>query len=249
MRRGSFLLGILGLLFSCALIAADPVYVGRWKVNEEKTDLGIAMTFEATDSGDLRSIEGGRTTIVRFDGKEYPHPLGGLVRWIRIDDRSWETIYSENGKVLGDAIYQLSEDARTLTRRGKGDTEATVYRRRSGEPQGLAGAWSLTSASIPEVTIDVAEGFDLVFNSGGAKCKANLDGRDYPIIGPNGKPSNFEACRLSKAGERGVSFAVVINGRQVAISTYTASADGRTLTQTSGPVGQPASSTVVYDRQ
>jgi hypothetical protein len=42
---------------------------------------------------------------------------------------------------------------------------------------------------------------------------------------------------------------VVINGRQVAITTYTASADGRTLTQTDGPVGQPSGSTVVYDRQ
>jgi len=244
------LIGCVGLLFSCGLLAADPPYVGTWKVNEDKSGRGIAMTFVPTDAGDLRLLEGGRTTTVRFDGKEYPHPLGGVVRWMRIDDRSWETIYSKDGKVLGDAIYQLSEDARTLTRRFKGGTDTTVYRRRSGESRGLAGAWSLTSASVPSMSIVGAEGYDLVFDSGGAKCKANFDGRDYPIVNPNGKASTFEACRISKVSARRFSMTVILNGKPVAApTTYTASEDGRTLTEVGGPAGQPPASTIVYDRQ
>ena len=230
-------------------VAADPPYVGTWKVNHARTDLGIAMTFEPTDAGDLRQLEGGRTTIVRFDGKEYPHPLGGVVRWVRLDERSWQTTYSKDGKVLGDATYRLSDDGRTLTRRSRGETGVTVYRRRSGEPRGLAGAWSLGPGSVPGMTIEVAEGYDLVFNDGGAQCKANFDGRDYPIIEPGGKASAFEACRISKEGDRAVSMTVILNGKTVAVSTYTASADGRTLTRTSGP-GQPSDGTaVVYDRR
>jgi hypothetical protein len=243
MQRKTLLIGFVALLTSAVLVAADPPFVGRWKVNKDKTDLGIALTFEPTDSGDLRLLEGGRTTVVRFDGKEYPHPLGGVVRWVRIDERSWQTTYAKDGKVLGDATYRLSDDGRTLARRMKGDTDSTVYRRRSGDPQGLAGAWSLTSAG-PPVAIEVAENYDLVFTSGGAICKAKFDGRDYPVIGPNGKASNSEACRISKVGDRGVSMAVIVNGRVAANSTYTASADGKTLTQT-GTSG----ATVVYDRQ
>ena len=249
MRRKTVLFGCVALLTSAILVAADPPYVGRWQVNNDKTDLGIAVTFEPTDSGDLRLLEGGRTTIVRFDGQEYPHPLGGVSRWMRIDDRTWETIYSKDGKVLGDALYRLSADGQTLSRQLKGDTGVTVYRRRAGEPQGLVGAWSLTPASVPSVTIEVADGYDLVFESGGAKCKANFDGRDYPIIDPTGTPSAFEACRISKLGDRVVSTAVVLNGKVAAGSTYTVSVDGQTLTQTSGPGQPPNGMTVVYDRR
>src|SRR5262245_15513102 len=102
MRTGFALVGF-GCLLSCALLAADPAYVGRWKVNEAKSDRGIALTFVPADSGDLRLLEGGRNTLVRFDGKDYPHPLGGVSRWTRIDDRTWETLYSKDGQVLGNA--------------------------------------------------------------------------------------------------------------------------------------------------
>jgi hypothetical protein len=250
MRNQIMLIGCAGLLFSCALLAADPAYVGTWKVNDAKTDLGIAMTFEPADAGDLRMFEGGRTHIIRFDGKDYPHPLGGVSRWMRIDDHTWETTYSKDGKVLGNAIYQLSADGQTLTRRSKGDTGEVPYRRRSGEPEGLAGAWSLTAASVPGMTIEVTEGYDLVVTSGGAKCKANFDGRDYPIIEPNGKAAAFEACRITKVSARSFSMIVTLNGKPVGASTvYSVSEDGRTLTQPSGPVGQPPTSTIVYDRQ
>ena len=247
MRTTFSLIACLGVFASAVLVAADPPYVGRWQVNTDKTDLGIALTFEPTEVGDLRLLEGGRTTVVRFDGREYPHPLGGVVRWVRVDERSWQTTYSKNGKVLGEATYQLLADGQTLTRRSKGDTDATVYRRRSGEPRGLAGAWGLTPASIPDMTIEVVKGYDLVLDSAGVKCKANFDGRDYPIINANGKASDFEACRISKIGDRGVSMAVVINGKVASTSIYTASSDGRALTSTSGSGGQPP--TVVFDRR
>jgi len=97
------------------------------------------------------------------------------------------------------------------------------------------------------MTIKVVEGYDLVLDSAGVKCKANFDGRDYPIINANGKASGFEACRISKIGDRGVSMAVVINGKVASTSRYTAFSDGRTLTSTSAPDGQPP--TVVSGRR
>jgi hypothetical protein len=247
MRTSSIVLGCVGLFCSAVLVAADPPYVGLWRVNEEKSDRGPAFTF-TTEAGALRLIEGDRSYIVRFDGKEYPHPLGGLVRWIRIDDRSWETAYTQDGKLLGNAIYRLSDDGQTLTVRQKNGTESpVVYRRTSGERQGLAGVWSLKTASVSTMGIEVADGYDLVQSSGGAKCKANFDGRDYPIIAPNGQPSGFERCRISKVGERGFSLTISINAKPVAIDTYTVSEDGHTLTDVGGSKGQPH--TIVHERR
>jgi hypothetical protein len=245
--RSSIIVGCVGLFCSAVLGAADPPYVGVWKVNEEKSDRSPAFTF-ATEAEALRLTQRDRSYIVRFDGKEYPHPLGGLVRWSQIDDRSWETAYREDGKLLGNAIYQLSDDGQTLTVRQKsGSDSPAVYRRTSGERQGLAGVWSLKTASVSTLDIQVVDGYDLVQSSGGAKCKANFDGRDYPIIGPNGQPSEFERCRISKVGDRGFSLTISINGKPVAVDTYTASEDGATLTDVGGLQGQPH--TIVHERQ
>ena len=248
MRTSSVIVGCVGLLWSAVLVAVDPPYVGRWRVNEERSDRGPAFSF-VTEAGALRLTEGDRSYLVRFDGKEYPHPLGGVVRWSPIDDHSWETAYSENGKLLGNATYRLSDDGRTLTVRQKSRPDSpVVYRRTSGERQGgLAGVWSLTSASVSTLVIEVADGYDLVQTSGGAQCKANFDGRDYPIIAPNGQPSGFEHCRISRVGERGFSLTISINGKAVAVDTYTVSGDGQTLTAVGGPNEQPH--TIVHERQ
>jgi hypothetical protein len=246
MRMSSVLVVSGGLLLSTVVIAADPPYVGRWKVDDEKSDFGPAFTF-ATEAGALRLTEGGRSYIVRFDGKEYPHPIGGMIRWSRIDERSWETTYTVDGKQLGNAIYRLSDDGQSLTvqQKSKPDSPA-VYRRMSGERQGLAGVWSLKTG-VPTLEIEVAGGYELVQRSGGAQCKANFDGGDYPIIGPTGQPSEFERCRISKVGDRGFSSTISINGKSVDVETYTVSQDGQTLTRIGGPPGQ--THTIVYQRQ
>jgi hypothetical protein len=235
--------GCVGLLFSTVLIAADPLYVGRWKVNDNKSDYGPAFNFAREESGALRLTEGDRSYIVRFDGKEYPHPLGGVVRWTRIDDRSWEMTLTQNGKVIGNPIYRLTDDGRTLTTRpnsGPGDT--LVYRRTSGEGQDLVGAWSLKTASFTTLEVLVAEGYDLVYGVGPAKVKANFDGRDYhPTAGS-------ETVRISRVGVDGFSSTVSINGKPVVVNTFTVSADGQTLTQVGGFFGQPPKHTSVYER-
>ena len=89
----------------------------------------------------------------------------------------------------------------------------------------------------------VAEGYDLVVTQGPAKLKANFNGRDYhPTAGP-------ETVRISKVGSDGFSLTVSINGKPVAIDTFTVSADGQTLTQVGGAFAQPPTHTIVYERR
>jgi len=70
MRTRSIVAGCVGLLFSAVLVAADSPYVGRWKVNEDKTDYGLAFTFSRSESGELRLTQGDLSYIVRFDGQD-----------------------------------------------------------------------------------------------------------------------------------------------------------------------------------
>ena len=78
---------------------------------------------------------------------------------------------------------------------------------------------------------------------GPAKLKANFDGRDYhPTSGP-------ETVRISKVGSDGFSLTVSINGKPVAVDTFTVSADGQTLTQVGGAFAQPPTHTIVYERR
>jgi hypothetical protein len=63
----------------------------------------------------LRFTQGDVGYLIRLDGKDYPHPLGGVVSWRQLDARRWETRMTKDGKVTGDAIYTLSEDGETLT--------------------------------------------------------------------------------------------------------------------------------------
>src|SRR5262245_11647432 len=151
---------------------------------------------------------------------------------------------TQNRKVIGHAIYRLSDDGRTLTTRPKSGPGSTlVYRRTSGERQGLVGVWNLKTASDSTLELAVAEGYDLVVTQGSANLKANFDGRDYhPAAGP-------ESVRISMVGSDGFSLTVSINGKPVAVDTFTVSAGGQTLTQVGGTFAQPPTHTIVYERQ
>jgi len=245
MRKACAWIAFIALLLACSLIAADPPYVGRWKANEERTNPGSAFAFTGTGAGDLRFTQGDVDYIVRFDGREYPHPLGGVVTWRQLDGRTWDTVLKKDGKLIGSAVYTLSDDGETLTRAApegmRGSTAA--YRRTSSGRSGLEGTWTIKTATPDILEIYAADGYDLLIRQGGALCKANFDGKDYPTSDTN------VTCTIGRLSDRGFSFTVKVNGRPVAVGTRTVSEDRRTLTQVDGVFGQAPNMTVVYDRQ
>src|SRR4051812_42626793 len=202
MRKAAMWFTCLSLLVTCAVTAADPPYVGRWKVNQDKSDYGPAFAFSRSATGELRFTQGDVNYVVRLDGNEYPHPLGGVVSWRQLDPRRWETRMTKDGKLIGGAIYTLSEDGDTLTSAPPAGLQGSpsVFRRTSGERTGLDGAWSHKTVNAAILQIDVAEGYDLVIRQGGALCKANFDGKDYPTSDAN------VTCTIARTSDRGFSF-------------------------------------------
>lgn len=244
MRTTSRVIGCMGVLLTTVLAAADPPYFGRWKVNVEKSDYGTAFTFARDEAGALRLTEGDRSYVVRFDGKEYPHPLGGAVWWTQLDARSWEIKLTQNRTIVADEVYRLSNDGRTITvRPSSGRGSMRVYRRTSGDSHSLIGTWTLQGASDSTLELAAAEGYELVIRQGSATLKANFDGRDHhPTAGP-------ETVRIARVGADGFSMTVSIDGKMVAFDTFTVSADGESLTQVGGSSAQSPTHSIVYERQ
>jgi hypothetical protein len=80
-----------------------------------------------------------------------------------------------------------------------------------------------------------------------AVCEAKFDGKDYPAIGPSVPPGYTLAVR--KIGGRSFEMIQKMNGKPLYTSTFTASPDGKTLTETDSANSVAEKVQAVYDRQ
>lgn len=80
-----------------------------------------------------------------------------------------------------------------------------------------------------------------------AVCEAKFDGRDYPATGPSVPPGYTLAVKKID----GHSFEMLqkMNGKPLYTSTFTASPDGKTLTETDSSNNVAEKVKAVYDRQ
>ena len=162
------------------------------------------------------------------------------------------------GKLLGIDTTKLSADGQTLTVESKGPKPAggtydntVVFQRVSGS-SGIIGKWKTKNmkSSSPETIELAASGADgLMFKSPDFSMisGAQFDGKDYPVTGPTLAAGWTLAVR--KAGERAFEMTVKQNGKPLYQMTFTASADGKTLTENGSPVGVNEKYKAVYDRQ
>ena len=127
-------------LASSAAAQTPAGLMGTWKLNPAKSrfDPGpgpksMAIVYKPTAGGtsivvDLTPAEGAAQhweMTVTEDGKEHPitgHPNADSAAYKRIDDRSGETIFKKDGKVVATNTRELSADGKTLTITSKGTT-------------------------------------------------------------------------------------------------------------------------------
>lgn len=80
-----------------------------------------------------------------------------------------------------------------------------------------------------------------------AICEAKFDGRDYPATGSS-VPSGY-ALAVRKIDGRSFEMLQKMNGKTLYTSTFTASPDGKTLTETDSANSVGEKVKAVYDRQ
>ena len=254
--RNTFLIAFC----ACGLAAAaDAPFAGKWKMNTAKSNFGETMvTYESMPGGEMKVTADGQSYTFKSDSKDYMTPWGMTQAWKAIDGNSWEIIERTNGKVTATSTAKVSADGKLLTvdsKRVKADggssNDSMTFSRVSGGP-GLAGKWktkNLTSSSPETLTLTLKgnDGLTILLGNENSVCDAKFDGKDYPATGPLW-PSGW-TCVVAKNGTRAIDLAWRKDGKDMYKTTLTASADGKTLTESGSAAGVNEKFTVVYDRQ
>lgn len=258
--RSHRVLCVIGMLTAAATLAAqDLPYAGKWKMNPAKSDFGqTTTTYEQLPSGEMQATVAGQTYKFKMDGKDYPALFGDTASWTSLGPSSWQTVWKLNGKVLVTDSLALSADGKTLTVRTKGTKpngetidDTAVAERVSGGP-GLSGKWKTknvksSSPNVLEIAASGSDGLTFRIVDMQLTCEAKFDGKDHPCTGPT--IGSGWTVMLAKQGARGLDMTIKNNGKAVFKTTYTVSADGKTLTEHGTPMGSNEKTTVVYDRQ
>jgi hypothetical protein len=126
------LLVSVGLWMGASAASAGENWVGTWKLNAAKSQLGAnavraqTLKFEATPAGikltsegtdaQGKPMQGGYTS--KFDGKDVPwagNPMADVACPKKIDDNSYENVWKKGGKATVTAKVTISADGKTLT--------------------------------------------------------------------------------------------------------------------------------------
>ena len=250
---------VLLVLAATVLVAAEMPWVGKWKFNPAKSDLGqTSITFAQLPSGEMKLSAEGQSYTFKTDGKDYPSFFGYTAAWKQIDANTWENTEKLNGKVLDIAITKLAGDGKTLIVEMKGKSpngeafdNTTSYQRASGGP-GIAGKWmtrnvKMSAPSLFEISASGSDGIAMTLVAEKASCKAKFDGKDYPFVGPTMPPAF--AASFKSLGPRSFEMTLKDKGKPAYVSTFTVSDDGKTLTETGSAVGVDEKYKYVYDKQ
>lgn len=263
MRLKSILVAVTlcasGIAASAQPDKADLPYAGTWKLNISKSDFGeTTIAFGKSASGEMQFTTMGQTYTYSVDGKDRPALFGRTAAWKQIDANTWETTFKQDGKPITTDVVRLSADGKALTIASKGPKPAggtfeqtSVYERVSGST-GLEGRWKTknveTSApTVMELTPSGTDGLTIRIPDFQINCEAKFDSKDYPATGPT-VPAGLTLA-LSKTGPRSFEITEKQNGKPIVKLSFTASADGKTLTETGGAVGVTEKFKAVYDRQ
>ena len=247
------------LLLATGLAAAENPFAGTWKLNPAKSKFtGDTMKFERTPSGEIHWAGAGLAYTFKTDGKEYPGPVGDLVAWKQVDDRTWETTVKLKGTLVNTDTSKLSADGKTMTITSRGTKpngesfeDTSVYERTSGE-SGLFGTWKskevkINSPGTMKFTPSGGDGITWEIVDIKATCNAKFDGKDYPCTGPTVPAGLTMALKRTVPGS--FQWTDKQNGKPLFTGTFTVSSDGRTLTDVARPVAVDEPITAVYERQ
>ena len=250
---------LLAIAAVAAVAAADPPYIGKWKMNPAKSDFGeTTVTYEQLPSGEMQATQAGVSYKFKLDGKEYPATFGSTATWKTLSANSWETTWKLNGKVLTTDTLTLSPDGKAMSVNSKGKKpngetlDDTVIAERVSGSSGLAGKWKTknvksTAPSVLEIASSGADGVVFKIVDMDLTCNGKFDGKDHPCAGPTLGPG--WTASFAHAGPGGLDMNIKNNGKLLFKLSYSVSADGKTLTESGTATGPNEKTKVVYDKQ
>jgi hypothetical protein len=251
-------LALLSLIGASAL-AADDSFVGKWKLNPDKSQFnGLQYKIEDAGGGQYRFVFGDDVETLTLDGKGHVTKYGDTWSIKATGPNSWESTNKRDGKVTSKSKWTISEDGQTFTANDEnmrpdgsmGRSESTL--KRTDGTTGLAGTWESTSVKIlSPLSIEMAkwqgDGYLLSNPAYKQHLRFKLDGKDYTPTGP--RVPKGTTVSASKSDDHNMELTYKLKGKTTETDRWELSADGKTLTQTVTYSGVSKPEVDVYDRE
>jgi hypothetical protein len=245
-------------LLACTLWASDNPFVGKWKLNMEKSKVtGEQTKIEDLGGNKYKWTSGNVTNTYTADGTDQPTQFGNTIAITPVDANNWKMVIKKDGRVLSSMTHTLSPDGKTQTIKGTGykpdgtTDDFTVTMKKISGGAGWGGTWEDTDVkftSPDEWEIQPYEGEGLSFNSPAYKDTLSMkfDGKDYEEKGPNVAPGAMSSGKRVNAHTLEVTDKV--KGDVMDTMKFEVSSDGKTLTLTVRGTGQTNAQTYVYNK-
>lgn len=259
MAKCTFLSLAIVCLGTITLWAADNTFVGKWKLNPEKSQLTDQMKVASLGSNKYAfDFGGGYAVTVVADGTDQPAKFGTTMSVAIEGPNTWKFVGKKDGRVRSSATWTLSEDGntlrdvRTVYQPNGSPLELNYLYNRTAGTSGFAGTWETTSEkvnSVFEIVIQSYKDDGLSFINPAQNSTQNMefDGKDYPNQGPNvfaGSASSGHRVNAST-----LDIADKVNGKLTVTRQLKLSPDLKTLTVTVQPVDRSKPNILVFDRE
>jgi hypothetical protein len=231
---------LLACLATGTLWAANDPFVGKWKVNPDKSKMTDEMKVEAAGANKyVITFQPGAVDTIVVDGSDQPALSGTTLSITAKGSNNWTVVRKKDGRMLLSADWTLSADGKTLTddftgfaSDGSKSTTHFVYQRTAGS-SGFAGTWDSDNAK-PDAAMALqiqsyqADGLSIFGPEGQITRNLKFDGNDYPDTGPDLPPGVTSSGR--RVNERSLEITRKYKGRLIDTSQFELSADLKTLT-------------------
>jgi hypothetical protein len=246
-------------LAGTTLLAADASFVGKWKLNPDKSKYtGLQQKIEDLGGDKFKFTFGDDIETIVMDGKEYPTKYGGMWSVKKEGPNSWKSVRTRDGKVTSTSIWTVSEDGQSYTStrdgtRADGSTFKNVFKaKRIGGGSGLAGTWEGTDVKVGsptewEIAAYEGDGLSFIFPANKERLDLKFDGKDYTPKGPRVPEGSTAAGKRIDA--RTIEVSNKLKGKLLFTDRTELSEDGKTLTTTSSYPGVAKQEVEVFERQ
>jgi len=176
-----------------------------------------------------------------LDGKPHPDPgvPGATVTWTAVGDAELNNVTTKDGQLYHASSRKVSPDGKTMTvlervRMSDGTVVSTsaIRARTSGEASGFWGTWrNVSSRNETPSNMDLniaADGKVILRNDPpGFEFDAEADGKDYPVRTQAPKTT----VAITPVSKTSWVLTTKRDGKPVVITTWSISADGKTLAE------------------
>jgi hypothetical protein len=259
MARSALRWLMIACLTTGTVWAANDPFVGKWKLDPEKSKLSDEMKVAAAGANKyIFDFGSGQAETIVVDGTDQPGLFGTTLSVTAEAPDTWKVVRKKDGRTMLTGIWKLSADGRNLTDtftsyQANGSTRRLDYvYTRATSGSGFVGIWQSTSEKVEsayEIEIQPYQGDGLSFVNAAQASTLNMkfDGKDYPTQGAN-LPDGY-ASSGQRVNERSLKMTHKIQGKEIDTEQIEVSADSNTLTMTVQPVGQSKPNVLVFDRE